>query len=497
MFLKGNMRFKNVFINLGSSYAHIVFSVLMNIMYIPIALHYLGAERYGIWIVLQTFVSFLTIANFGIPTAVTNLMAQSNNYEEKGGLFLKGFKILSIVCFTLLLLGILFFFGAFTYTSWFENFTYEIRLSSIILIVFFILRIPFQISNAVFISDNKVYLSKIFEFLTIFINFVSLLTLIYFKQNLIFLSILSGASLLLLNIASFIFAAKIAKIDNIFKFENTIEALTIYKPGISLFAAGMGSLIVWNTDNIIVSRYLDYQAVSVYSTSFRLFSFSFMAFGLFFGVIIPYYGRYFSEKNWKKLQGLFNFNIILIPFIGVCVWLMGWLFAKDIIFLWLGDYKLYGGSLLYFFLGAYGLVFAYVCVMSNLLTTLNLLKGLIYLTVFEAIVNLLASITLVKLIGVEGVALGTLIGTVCVPLVFLPFLIDKNKDLEFLFPFDKFISSLVFYSVMLLILYFIDANEYCFSYKILISFLYLVLFVLFQYYLNKKLLKEILNLFRE
>ncbi|AWG21424.1 hypothetical protein FFWV33_07710 [Flavobacterium faecale] len=490
------MRSKNILINLGSSYAHIVLSVGMNILYIPIALHYLGTERYGTWIVLQTMVSFLTIANFGIPTAVTNLLAQSNQDIEKGGLFLKGFKILSYICFALLLVGMLFFFGALTFSTWLNNFTNEIRLSSLILMAFFILRVPFQISSSVFIAENKVYISKIFEFASILVNFLSLIVLIYFKEDLVFLSILSGCSLLLINIISFIIAVKISKIDNIFRFENNVKAVTIYKPGLSLFAAGMGSLIVWNTDNIIVSRYLDFQQVAVYSTAFRLFSFSFMAFGLFFGVIIPYYGRYFREKNWIKLERFFTFNIIAIPFIAVCVWLIGWLFAKDIIFLWLGDYKLYGGSLLYFFLGAYGLVFACVCVMSNLLTTLNLLKGLVYITIFEAIVNLIASVALVQTIGVEGVALGTLIGTMSVPLIFLPIFINKNHVLQFIFPHNKFITSFAFYIIMMLILYFINANEYQFTGKLLFASTYILLFGFFQYFLNKKVLKEVIDLLK-
>jgi O-antigen/teichoic acid export membrane protein len=491
------MRFKNLFINIGSSYAHIVLSVILNVMYVPIALHYLGTERYGVWIVLQTFVNFLTIANFGIPTALLNLMAQSDNNLEKSDILLKGFKILSLICLAVLVFCMISYLIIVCFTSWLSSLSLEIRISSIILIVFFILRIPFQVSSAVFVANKKVFIAKIYEFSTIALTFLSLLVMIYFKQNLIFLAGLSGVILLILNIISFKSALKILNIANYRKVENWIEARAIYRPGIALFAAGMGSLIVWNSDNIIVSKFLGFQEVAIYSTAFRLFSFAFMSFGLIFGIIVPYYGQFFKERSWVKLQFFFNFNLFVIPFIAICVWLFGWLFAKDIIFLWLGNYKLYAGSNLYFILGAYGMVFAYVCVMSNLLSSLNLLKGLVYITVAEAIVNLGASIFLVRFWGYEGVALGTLIASSTVPLTFLPFLINRNDKLEISFPFHKFLASIFFYIIMLFSLYKINAHEYVFQLRLLISIGYLLLFLLFQYILNKKMIKEILKLQRE
>jgi O-antigen/teichoic acid export membrane protein len=158
--------------------------------------------------------------------------------------------------------------------------------------------------------------------------------------------------------------------------------------------------------------------------------------------------------------------------------------------------QLYGGSNLYFLLGAYGLVLAYVGVMFNLLTTLNLLKSLFYITIFEAIINLVASIILTKLYGYDGVALGTLIASIVVSLICLPILIHKNEALPFSFPFKRFIESFIFYVVMLLILYVNKANEYSIGFKVLIVLAYLISFILFQYMCNKKLFKGYYTLFK-
>ena len=238
------MAFKNILTNIGSSYIQIALSVVLNIMYIPIALHYLGAERYGVWIVLQTLINLLSIANFGIPTAVTNLMCLSQNNIEKYDVLVKGFRILLKVCFFLFSMCLISFFIILHMTSWLDNLTHEMKTSSLILIIFFIARIPFQISSAVFVSEKKIYIAKIYELLTILITFLSLLAMIYFEQNLIFLAFLSGFLLMCLNCFSFWNSLQILGINNLSKSSSHIEASSIYKPGFALFISGIGAIVV-------------------------------------------------------------------------------------------------------------------------------------------------------------------------------------------------------------------------------------------------------------
>jgi O-antigen/teichoic acid export membrane protein len=302
---------------------------------------------------------------------------------------------------------------------------------------------------------------------------------------------------LILNIISYYHAFKILADNKSIHQVSDIKAKTIYKPGILLFLSGLGSIIVWNTDNIVISKYLGLKEVAIYSTTFRFFSFAFMSFGLIYGIIIPYYGKFFAQKNWVKLQHLFNFNMMTIPFIAWFVCVLGWLFSREIIFMWLSNYDLFGGSDLFFILGAYGLVLAYVGVMFNFLTTLNLLKGLVFITIFEALLNLILTLCLVQYIGNEGVALGTLLGSVFGPLLFLPFLINKNKKIEFHFPFEEFLKSLVFYSSLLTLCYFIDIVNFSFLFRIYSAISLIIISILFQINLNKKTLNYLICLYRK
>ena len=470
-----------------------VLSALVNILYIPIALNYWGVEKYGVWILLQTMVNFFGIASFGVPTSVTNLLCQTDNFSEKRDILFKGVKVLGVVSLLLIFSILVVYFTVLYTTPWLNNYSYEIRLSGLLLILFFVLRIPLHLAGSIYISEHKIYILKIFDLLTTVLSFFALLIVIYFKQNLLFLSVLSGLLLFVLSAINFFTALKQITAEKTDQPFNKIRSKTVYTSGLKLFVAGMGSIIVWNTDNVVISKFLGFQEVAIYSTAFKLFSVAYLSFTLLNVLITPYYGKLYSQDETEKLKRLFNFNMVIIPFIGLCIWLVVWLFSQEIILLWLGNSRLYGGGDLYFILGAYGLILAHVGVMSHLLTTLNLLKYLVYLTFSEAFVNLLLSIYFVQIIGAEGVALGTLIGVVFVPLLWLPILIHRNKKLKFSFPFYKTILSLVFYTSILLILFLLNADQIHFYYKILLSVSLISLILYFQFVSHRKPLTDILK----
>jgi O-antigen/teichoic acid export membrane protein len=55
--------------------ATIANSIVLAIAY-PIYLHFLGYEKYGIWLVLATVLTFAQLGNLGISPAVMKLVAE-------------------------------------------------------------------------------------------------------------------------------------------------------------------------------------------------------------------------------------------------------------------------------------------------------------------------------------------------------------------------------------------------------------------------------------
>ena len=47
----------------------VVFSILLNLLTIPISLNYWKADRYGIWVLLTSILLYLGMTNLGLNTA--------------------------------------------------------------------------------------------------------------------------------------------------------------------------------------------------------------------------------------------------------------------------------------------------------------------------------------------------------------------------------------------------------------------------------------------
>jgi len=52
----------------------------------PIYLHFLGYERYGVWLVLATVLSFAQLGNLGIDQAVMKLVAEEHGRGDIEGI---------------------------------------------------------------------------------------------------------------------------------------------------------------------------------------------------------------------------------------------------------------------------------------------------------------------------------------------------------------------------------------------------------------------------
>jgi len=62
-------------INMASGVAATIINIAVLAVGYPIYLHFLGYEKYGVWLVLATVLSFAQLGNLGIGQAVMKLVA--------------------------------------------------------------------------------------------------------------------------------------------------------------------------------------------------------------------------------------------------------------------------------------------------------------------------------------------------------------------------------------------------------------------------------------
>jgi len=100
--------------------------------------------------------------------------------------------------------------------------------------------------------------------------------------------------------------------------------------------------------------------------------------------------------------------------------------------LWVGPEN-YVGDLTLIFLGLYGIMLSCNHINGALAVATNRIKYLPLLSFMEAIFNIGFSIILAKMIGVSGIALGTLLSSFLTSFLFAPLAINHNYAFKYVF----------------------------------------------------------------
>lgn len=174
----------------------------------------------------------------------------------------------------------------------------------------------------------------------------------------------------------------------------------------------IGTIIVFATDNLILSKFIGLISVGIYANYCTITNAITVFINKFFNAISASVGNLAVNESVEKQENTF-FKVLFIDFwlyTFSCCCLFNLLnpFIKDI---WLGE-----GFLFDRFVVLLIVIKIYFTGMRSATQTFKNAKGLYwqnrYMPLYESAINLVASIVLVRYIGVAGVILGTIISSV-------------------------------------------------------------------------------------
>ena len=433
----------------ASSYGTTIVSIIIVVISVPIGLHYFGPVRYGIWAVISSVIAYLSISNLGIPTVAQTLTAKASEPYEQWAVLRRSLFLLLIssVAVLSMVLGIAHF-----YPGWVvvlgkipANLQGEAAEATIAITILFLLNLPLTVFSAGFFGLQKVYWVQFYVSLTRISGLVALiLTVFLLKGDLVTLALSTGMAKLFVGVvcaSHFLFTHSELRQKSPYRacgvvgqsptFDKPINkefsTTSIFTTGIRFFSIGLAAMIVWNTDNLVISHFIGSKSVTPYAITFTLVVLGFSIFTAVNGALWPMYGHSAGRNHWEWIQQTYNHAVHLLPILGGLLWVGSIAFAREIINLWAGP-DAYGGLLVVFALGGYSYTLSLVNTHATLLNALNLIKNTVVFGWLEAAFNLGISIALVSVLGIGGVALGTFLAALMVPFWILPLLIRHKTS---------------------------------------------------------------------
>lgn len=302
------------------------------------------------------------------------------------------------------------------------------------------------------ISDfsNKIYFYWILYVLNtvstyLFIKYVILFTA---NQEFIFVRFVQSSSKILFQILQILFIIKFHSFflyiillicDNLLQYiffrkhyksnysyiEKTVERYEGIKTDIkNLFWHKIGSLVVFNTDLILISKFVSLSIVGIYASYQMVTQIVSTIVGVGVGVISPKIGKYIAEHKKNEVYFLFKksniFFLIIALFFSYCVFVL----INHFITLWMGEE---------FLLPKLTLGLIVINLFINIFRwNLEIYKGSagffddIKSPMYESIINLFVSIALGVKIGLDGIIIGTIVSNIIVILTYKPILVFER-----------------------------------------------------------------------
>lgn len=425
---KGEARSLNAKKNIIVSFVLSGMSILVSFMLVPLTLEYLNPTKYGVWLTLSSIIGWLSFFDIGLGNGLRNKLTEAlaiNDINLAKTYVSTAYATITIIMIVLYIV----FLVTLPLLNWSYIFNVPIEtvndLSDVILVVFtfFSLRFIVKIIGVIFIADQLPAFNNLFEFFGGALSLISISIITKFsKGSLLYISIVySIAPVLVLILASFYFFKKkyraikpsFSKIDfNKFK---DLAGL-----GINFFILQIAVIIIFSTDNMIITQVLGPAAVTPYNISFKYFSIPIMIFSI---VVTPFWSAYtdahakgdlvWIKKSINRLSQTWG-----LIFAMVIVMLLA---SQDFYKFWVGnDHQI--PILLSILMGIFAIISTWNNIFAAFLNGLGKIKLQIYYSLFGMIINIPLSVFFAKNmnLGSSGVILATCIclsfGAILAPL---------------------------------------------------------------------------------
>jgi len=425
---KGHPRSIKAKKNILASFGLKGFSILVSFLLVPLTLDYLNPTKYGIWLTISSIVGWFGFFDIGLGNGLRNKLAEA--FALKDYKLAKTYVSTTYAILSLIIGGVYILFLTINpFLDWSKilNTTPEMagELSRIAVIVFtfFALRFVLKLIGVILTADQLPAYNNAFGPLGNLIALISIYFITKFSQgNLLYISVIySAAPVIILIIASFyFFNGKYKYIKPSIKSVNIKYFKPLANLGVKFFILQISCLVIFSTDNMIITQILGPAEVTPYNIAFKYFGIPIMVFTI---IITPYWSAFtdaITKNDIKWIKNSINklIKIWLLVVVGVIVLLA---ISKHFYLMWVGD-KVHIPFLLSAFMGLYAIISTWNNIFAYFINGVGKIKLQMYYGIIAMIINIPISIFFAKNLnmGSAGVILGTcaslIIGSFFAPL---------------------------------------------------------------------------------
>ncbi len=282
----------------------------VSLVTVPLTLHYLGTERFGLWMTLSSVLAMAGFADFGIGNGVLNTVSDAFGKDDSEAIrraISSGLTVLTAIA-ALLLAG---FFLIYGFISWGHFFNVNSTLARAesgpamaVFVICFALNIPFDVVQRTQLGLQQGFRTNVWQVFSSILILIGILAVVHFRLSLPMLVVaLAGAPVLgtAFNALHFFGSSR----RDLLPRWHLVSRKTIQqiaKLGALFFVLQVVVAISFSADNFIVARTLGAASVTVFSIPDRMFGMLTLLVTMLVTPLWPAYGEAISrgDMHWVR-----------------------------------------------------------------------------------------------------------------------------------------------------------------------------------------------------
>jgi O-antigen/teichoic acid export membrane protein len=342
-------RYRRILLTTSSNLAVRALSSIVGLVTIPLALSYLGKEKYGLWAVVTSFVAWGGLFNFGIINSLVNALSEANgknNPKDAKSYVSTAFFALLAISTTL---GIVVLLCA-GWVPWFWILAVRIPIAqqtvmwTVLVALFCVLAsLPLSITGQIYAGYQKSYMVNIFSTLGALTTLAALYVVVWTKGGLPALVFAFSGPGVLIGIINLLYLThkEMPWIAPQLRCVSRQAMRRLSKTSTPLFLFQIGVLLINETQMIVLAHVTSLKLVSEYSIVLR-FGITLSSFvGLGTGAFVPAFREAHERGDSGWMKAAFRRMLLLRMSIAAAVAFTLILGGNFILRVWLhrGDFN--------------------------------------------------------------------------------------------------------------------------------------------------------------
>jgi O-antigen/teichoic acid export membrane protein len=432
---RGLERYRRAGITASSSFIAKALNILISFLSVPLTVHYLGAERYGVWLTISSLLTWMSMTDFGLAgNALVNVLAEASGKEDQTGAqqyTSSAFWALSGVSVISGILSVVFF----RYIPWRAVFrvseatsTHELQMACAFTLLFFVLAFPLSVQFSIYSAYQDGFLANVWGIAG---NALSLAALVFVSRT------HGGLPQLVLALSG---TRSLVSMANVFFLFRRYRWITpkpsavrwhcvkrLFSLGSKYLVTQLASLGIYQSQPIIITQILGPAKVVIFVVAYKIIA---LPMDLVFMATQPFvsaFGEAKARKDWAWINGAYRNAVKASLVVGLPLMIIIGLTAKPVIRIWAGAVAVPSGSLI-LWMSIYSFIGIVLMAAGQMMVGLERVNPLAISVTLCAIGVIGSAIVLAPVWGLTGIAFGMAISKL---LTFWPIQVrEVNKILR-------------------------------------------------------------------